>query len=72
MSVKYFLLQSAENLISPSFINHIRQMITSNRTHDNSYYSNINPSSDHIGTTHVSVIDEDGLAVSATSTINQL
>lgn len=62
----------ADHLINPSFINHIRKRIFSNRTHDNSYYNNIKPSLDQMGTTHVSVLDEDGLAVSATSTINQL
>lgn len=60
-------------MIDPSFINRIRAMISSNRTHNSSYYSNATASSsDHFGTTHVSVLDEDGLAVSATSTINQL
>ncbi|KAI3362376.1 hypothetical protein L3Q82_012684, partial [Scortum barcoo] len=63
--------KGAAHLIDPSFINQIRQMISSDRTHDNSYY-NVSPSPDHVGTTHVSVLDEDGLAVSATSTINQL
>ncbi|CAI5666820.1 unnamed protein product [Oreochromis niloticus] len=61
----------AEHLIDPTFIDRIRKMISSNMTHDNSYY-NVTPSSDHTGTTHVSVLDEDGLAVSATSTINQV
>ncbi|XP_051268905.1 glutathione hydrolase 5 proenzyme [Dicentrarchus labrax] len=64
--------RSADHLIDPSFINHIRERISSNRTHDNFDYYSKKPSSDHIGTTHVSVLDEDGLAVSATSTINQL
>ncbi|XP_070706417.1 glutathione hydrolase 5 proenzyme [Pempheris klunzingeri] len=64
--------QSADHLIDPSFINRIRNMIFSNRTHDNSYYYNVKPSADHFGTTHVSALDEDGMAVSATSTINQL
>lgn len=60
-------------MIDPSFINRIRAMISSNRTHNSSYYSSVKASSsDHFGTTHVSVLDEDGLAVSATSTINQL
>lgn len=63
--------ESADHLIDPAFINRIREMISSNRTQDNSYY-NVKPSTDHIGTTHVSVLDEDGLAVSATSTINQI
>lgn len=63
--------QGADHLIDPSFINRIRERILSNTSHDNSYY-NVKPSSDHVGTTHVSVLDEDGLAVSATSTINQL
>lgn len=64
--------KSADHLIDPSFIKRIRKMISSNRTFDNSYYDNVNPVADHLGTTHVSVLDEDGLAVSATSTINQL
>ncbi|XP_044030192.1 glutathione hydrolase 5 proenzyme [Siniperca chuatsi] len=63
--------KSADHLIDPAFIDRIRGMIFSNRTHDNSYY-NVKPSSDQVGTTHVSVLDEDGLAVSATSTINQI
>ncbi|XP_017266216.1 glutathione hydrolase 5 proenzyme [Kryptolebias marmoratus] len=62
----------AEHLIDPSFADHVRKMITSNTTHESSYYSNIKPPPDHLGTTHVSVLDEDGLAVSATSTINQI
>lgn len=63
---------SADHLIDPVFIDRIRDMIFSNRTHDNSYYSNTKPPPDHFGTTHVSVLDRDGLAVSATSTINHL
>ncbi|XP_059214650.1 glutathione hydrolase 5 proenzyme [Centropristis striata] len=64
--------KSADHLIDPSFIQRIKGMIMSNRTHDNAYYFNTKPSRDHVGTTHVSVLDEDGLAVSATSTINHL
>ncbi|KAG7511578.1 glutathione hydrolase 5 proenzyme-like [Solea senegalensis] len=63
--------QSAHHLIDSSFISRIKKMISSNCTHDNHYY-NVTPSPDHVGTTHVSVLDEDGLAVSATSTINQI
>ncbi|XP_023145972.2 glutathione hydrolase 5 proenzyme-like [Amphiprion ocellaris] len=64
--------KSADHLIDPSFINRIKKMISSNSTHDVSYYSNIKPPQDHFGTTHVSVLDKDGMTVSATSTINQL
>ncbi|KAF7651239.1 hypothetical protein LDENG_00113770 [Lucifuga dentata] len=63
--------KSAAHLIDPHFIDRIRTMISPNSTHNNSYY-NVKPSSDSFGTTHVSVLDEDGLAVSATSTINQI
>uniref|UniRef100_A0A7N6BZ32 Gamma-glutamyltransferase 5a n=1 Tax=Anabas testudineus TaxID=64144 RepID=A0A7N6BZ32_ANATE len=61
---------SAVHLIDPSFINRTREVI-SHRAQDISYYSR-NLFTDHFGTTHVSVLDEDGLAVSATSTINEL
>ncbi|KAM9841087.1 glutathione hydrolase 5 proenzyme [Aulostomus maculatus] len=64
--------KSANHLIDPSFINRIREMISPNRTHNDSDYYAAKPPPDHIGTTHVSVLDEDGLAVSATSTINHL
>ncbi|XP_043951616.1 glutathione hydrolase 5 proenzyme [Gambusia affinis] len=62
----------ADHLIDHSFIDRIARLISSNTTHDNSYYLNHKPLPDNFGTTHVSVMDEDGLAVSATSTINQL
>uniref|UniRef100_A0A3Q0S9U6 Glutathione hydrolase n=1 Tax=Amphilophus citrinellus TaxID=61819 RepID=A0A3Q0S9U6_AMPCI len=68
---KFNNTKCAHHLIDPTFIDRIGKMISSNRTHSNSYY-NVTPSSDHTGTTHVSVLDEDGLAVSATSTINQI
>ncbi|XP_053709645.1 glutathione hydrolase 5 proenzyme-like isoform X1 [Synchiropus splendidus] len=55
-------------LIDPLFISKIREQILSNSSHG----ENVKTPSDQLGTTHVSVVDEDGLAVSATSTINQL
>ncbi|KAM9734809.1 glutathione hydrolase 5 proenzyme [Menidia menidia] len=64
--------KSADHLLDQSFTNHIRNMINSNQTREDSYYSNTKHSSDNMGTTHVSVLDENGLVVSATSTINQL
>lgn len=69
MTLSFF--QTAGHLIDPSFVNGIRERISPNHTNDNSYYNTV-PGPDHIGTTHVSVMDEDGLAVSATSTINHL
>lgn len=70
--IMLFSFQSADHLIDPSFIKRIRGMIFSNCTHENSYYLNVRPPADHFGTTHVSVLDKDELAVSATSTINHL
>lgn len=67
-----FSPQSAAHLIDPSFIDRVRRKISVNCTHGNDYYSNTAPPLDRSGTTHVSVVDEDGLAVSATSTINQM
>ncbi|XP_072311531.1 glutathione hydrolase 5 proenzyme [Eucyclogobius newberryi] len=63
--------KSAAHLTDSTFIAHIKALI-SNQTHEDSLYSRVTPPVDHFGTTHVSVLDEDGLAVSATSTINQL
>ncbi|XP_008274899.1 gamma-glutamyltransferase 5a [Stegastes partitus] len=54
-----------------SFANHIRSLISSDKTHDPQYY-NITPHLDSMGTTHVSVLAEDGSAVSVTSTINYI
>lgn len=64
--------QSAAHLIDPSFVARVRKMISVNCTHENDYYSNVAPPPDHFGTSHVSVVDGDGLAVSATSTINHM
>ncbi|KAK7933919.1 hypothetical protein WMY93_004815 [Mugilogobius chulae] len=62
--------KTAEKFIQDSFADHIRSLIT-NRTHEPQHY---NPSSyqDSMGTTHMSVLAEDGSAVSVTSTINMI
>uniref|UniRef100_A0A3Q2V6F7 Gamma-glutamyltransferase 5a n=1 Tax=Haplochromis burtoni TaxID=8153 RepID=A0A3Q2V6F7_HAPBU len=52
-----------------SFADNIRSLISSDKTHDRQYYGDT-PCLDSIGTTHVSVLAEDGSAVSVTSTIN--
>ncbi|XP_061907682.1 gamma-glutamyltransferase 5a isoform X2 [Entelurus aequoreus] len=54
-----------------SFANHIRSLITDDRTHEAQYY-NITPYLDGVGTTHVSVLAQDGSAVSVTSSINHI
>ncbi|KAL3976162.1 amyloid beta A4 precursor protein-binding family A member 1 [Sarotherodon galilaeus] len=62
--------QMTEKFTEDSFANHIRSLIT-NKTHERQYHS-ITPYLESMGTTHVSVLAEDGSAVSATSTINHM
>lgn len=61
----------AKKFAEDSFAKHIRSLISSEGTHDAQYY-NITPYLDSVGTTHVSVLAEDGSAVSVTSTINHI
>lgn len=61
----------ARKVLEDSFSNHVRSLIRSNVTHDPQYY-NLTPYVDGVGTTHVSVLAEDGSAVSATSSINHM
>lgn len=63
--------QMARKVLEESFSNRIRSLIRSNTTHDPGYY-NITPHVDGVGTTQVSVLAEDGTAVSATSSINHM
>ncbi|KAM3610452.1 uncharacterized protein V6R79_004118 [Siganus canaliculatus] len=60
-----------KKLTEDAFADHIRSLISSDRTHDAQYY-NVTPSVDSVGTTHVSILAEDGSAVSVTSTINHI
>ncbi|TRY65590.1 hypothetical protein DNTS_015198, partial [Danionella cerebrum] len=53
------------------FADKVRVKISSDNSHDASYY-NITPCLDTTGTTHVSVLAENGMAVSVTSTINHI
>ncbi|XP_029959888.1 gamma-glutamyltransferase 5a [Salarias fasciatus] len=61
----------AKQFTQDGFASRIRSLISSNTTHDPQYY-NITPHLDSMGTTHVSVLAEDGSAVSVTSTINHI
>ncbi|TTQ39612.1 Glutathione hydrolase 5 proenzyme [Bagarius yarrelli] len=58
-------------LIKTPLADRVRAMISINITHDAQYY-NMKPHADTQGTTHVSVLAEDGMAVSVTSTINHV
>lgn len=60
----------ARTLIQDSFADHIRSLI-SDRTHEDQFY-NLTSYLDSMGTTHVSILAEDGSVVSATSTINHI
>ncbi|KAB5567946.1 hypothetical protein PHYPO_G00238650 [Pangasianodon hypophthalmus] len=63
--------KEARALIKVEFADRVRAMISSNITHDAQYY-NMTPHADTQGTTHISVLAEDGTAVSVTSTINHI
>lgn len=60
-----------KKFIEDNFADDIRSLISSDKTHNPQYY-NITPYLDSMGTTHVSVLAEDGSAVSVTSTINHM
>ncbi|KAM8866589.1 gamma-glutamyltransferase 5a isoform 1-T1 [Synchiropus picturatus] len=61
----------AQNLTSDAIADHIRGLISSAGTHGPEYY-NSSWYLDGVGTSHVSVLAEDGSAVSVTSTINHI
>nr|XP_014344558.1 PREDICTED: gamma-glutamyltransferase 5 [Latimeria chalumnae] len=67
--LKAYLVSS---LTSEEFAEAMRKRINDSYTQSQDYYSDSPPGRDGTGTTHVSVVDKDGNAVSATSTINHI
>ncbi|XP_062870399.1 glutathione hydrolase 1 proenzyme [Trichomycterus rosablanca] len=59
-----------QNIMSKSYAESIRQKITDHTTHNESYYEPEYFIPDDHGTSHISVTDQDGNAIAATSTIN--
>ncbi|KAG8012235.1 Glutathione hydrolase 5 proenzyme [Nibea albiflora] len=66
-----FSSEDVKKFTEESFADSIRSLITDDRTHDPQFY-NVTSYMDGLGTTHVSVLDQYGSAVSVTSTINHL
>jgi gamma-glutamyltranspeptidase / glutathione hydrolase / leukotriene-C4 hydrolase len=59
-----------DKLLDKNWASKMKQKITMGSTHDPEYYMNIYDEIKDHGTTHVSVLDSEGMAVSSTCTVN--
>jgi gamma-glutamyltranspeptidase len=64
------ITEYSKEIITDEYINNLRPQVDLERTHDPSYYKPLYDVKELPGTTHISIVGNDGFAVSLTSTIN--
>ena len=69
--IRVCVKQKASEVIQKQYADQIRQKIRDDSTHDDEHYG-ISRDKHKLGTTNVSVLDEYGMAVSVTSSINYM